>query len=106
MHPVTSILPHLAVSVHCWLYAYSASAAGLLVYRSPALRDTDPVFKPVLEVLRHHRWRVVLEETIPDPGMMFGRGDLTVYRPVGGSYPDEQVYLPGYVKKLQLAVGG
>lgn len=65
------------------------------------LRDTDEMYRPVAEILAHHPVRVVLEEKIPDQGMMFGQGELTVYRPVYGEYPDEQVYVPGFIKKLR-----
>lgn len=77
MYPVLT-LPHLAISYHCWLYAYTA-AVGLLVYRSPMVRDSDPIYRPVAELLETHRLSVANHQVILDPSMIMGRGELTVW---------------------------
>lgn len=82
MHPVTVLIPHLSVTHHCWLYANTIAAAGLLVYRSPMLRDTDKIYRPVADFLRHNRMAAVFRARIPDPSMMMAHADLTIYTPL------------------------
>jgi hypothetical protein len=101
LHPV---LAQIHITQHCWLYAHTMAMAGLVVYRSPLLRDTDKIYQPVAKFLREHPMRMVLRESIPDQSMMFGRGDLTVFRPSGGHYPDSDG--PALMKKLKATVGG
>lgn len=50
----------------------------LVVYRSTWLRNTDKLFKPVAEILADG-CELLSRETRPDPDMMFGQGELTVY---------------------------
>ena len=53
---------------------------GVLIYRSRVVRHTDPIFRPVADLLREHSLRMVFQETRLDPNMMFGRGEVTAYR--------------------------
>lgn len=62
------------------------------------------MYAPIAALLREMKLSLILRETIPDPNMMFGRGELEVYRPSGGHYPDVPIQAPGYLKKL--VVGG
>lgn len=55
-----------------------SSAKGLLVYRSPLVRDSDPAYQPIAELLEYPHEEVI-KERVPDPNMMFGEADLTVY---------------------------
>lgn len=76
-------LPTLTICHHAWLYVMTYAlpfTEGLLVYRSPMVRQTDPIFQPVADLLRDHRMTMVYQERLPDPGMMFGQGEVTAYR--------------------------
>lgn len=50
----------------------------LVVYRSTWLRDTDSIYQPVAELLANGH-QVLSREVNPDPDMMFGHGELTIY---------------------------
>lgn len=81
MATVLQILPQIAVTHHCWLYANSIAAAGLIVYRSPLLRDSDKIYRPVAAFLKKHSLVPVFRASIPDPSMMMAQGDLIIYTP-------------------------
>lgn len=82
------MLPHIAISHPAWLFAHTFSLAGLVVYRSPLVKDTDAIYAPVASALAGHELRLVLKESIPDESMMFGTGELEVYRYASAPYPD------------------
>jgi hypothetical protein len=91
MH-LAQTLPVLAISRHAWLYAHTyalAHTAGLIVFRSPLVRLTDTMYRPVAEILRDFPMRMMMQETIPDEEMMFGEGELTVYRVHGSNMEEE-----------------
>lgn len=97
-------LPLLAVSHHAWLFAHTymlTSTAGLLVYRSLAVRHTDKIYQPIKQILSEHNPRVVVKQTIPDKDMMFGKAELEVYR-FGGSVDDP---IMPFAEKFLSAVG-
>jgi hypothetical protein len=50
----------------------------LVVYRSTWLRDTDTIYRPVAELLANG-YEILSREVNPDPDMMFGHGELTIY---------------------------
>lgn len=77
--------------------------AGLVVYRSLALKDTDDIYQPVRMLLSSCKLTLVLKESIPDESMMFGQGELEVYRPSWGEYPDPPPHGSGFVKDLKEA---
>ncbi|ANU79406.1 hypothetical protein SEA_BUZZBUZZ_72 [Mycobacterium phage BuzzBuzz] len=52
---------------------------GLLVYRSPMVKKTDPVYADVADILKRSRVELVGRDTIPDPMMYFGEGEWSVY---------------------------
>ncbi|WP_425298244.1 hypothetical protein [Nocardia abscessus] len=52
-------------------------ALQIFVYRSPIVRDTDKIFKPVLELLGDAE--LIIRQTIPDPWMMRGKAEVSVY---------------------------
>lgn len=67
--------------VQHWLSYHQVREAGreiLVVYRSTWLRDTDSVYRPVAKLLANG-YQVLSREENPDPDMMFGHGELTIY---------------------------
>ena len=77
---------HLVLQVlaqhHLWLYASVVqlqNGVGLLVYKSPAVPDTDPAYEPVRRFLNQHQHSVLVSESVRDLDMMFGRADHTMY---------------------------
>lgn len=63
-------------------------ASVIVVYASPVLKPTDRIYRPVEEALGEHPMRLVMKETIPDPSMMFGSGELSVYQQSNDSKPE------------------
>lgn|GEM_PF-3656784 len=45
----------------------------LWVYRSPVVRDTDPVYRPVRDLLGAHSVSTLVSETVEDSRMLFGK---------------------------------
>lgn len=68
-----------------WLFAETINlfdASLLLVYRSVALKDTDPIYADVKALLDRHTAEVIYDPergTVRDPNMMFGHGQWAVY---------------------------
>lgn len=76
-------LPMLAIHHPNLLMAHTyafAHTAGLIVYRSPLVKEGDDIFQPVADMLREHRMEMIVQETLPDVDMAFGRAELEVYR--------------------------
>jgi hypothetical protein len=59
----------------------------IVIYASPVVRPTDRIYRPVREALGEHPMRLVMKQTIPDPSMMFGSGELSVYQQSNDSKP-------------------
>lgn len=100
-------LPHLAVNQHAWLYANTFTmfgVAGLIVYRSHSVRHTDEVYQPVLDLLNKTVPRLVVQQTVEDEEMMFGRAELEVYR-FGGTEGDTPLFLKKILAGLEPALG-
>ena len=55
-----------------------AEGVILVAYRSTWLRDTDPMYAPVAELLAADH-QVLFREANPDEDMIFGHGELTIY---------------------------
>lgn len=65
------------VERECWLYAHVCDGQ-LYVYRSVLVRDTDPMFEPVREIIGDVE--PVVRETVSDRNMMLCRAIREVYR--------------------------
>lgn len=74
----------LSVVVPTLMYAHvrhtTCGGTFLAVCRSPVVRDTDPAYQPVADVLEAFDYEVIDSVDEPDPGMMFGRSETTVYK--------------------------
>ncbi|AZS12045.1 hypothetical protein SEA_ZETZY_75 [Mycobacterium phage Zetzy] len=51
---------------------------GLLVYKSPVVQDSDPLYADVADILKRSRVEIVAKGTVPDPKMYFGEGEWSV----------------------------
>ena len=57
------------------------SATFLVVYRSPLVKDTTAMYRPVLEkILAAHRVEVIRAGVYKDPAVMMGRGEILFIR--------------------------
>ncbi|AGM61593.1 hypothetical protein SEA_SOILDRAGON_77 [Mycobacterium phage SoilDragon] len=52
---------------------------GLLVYRSPMVQDSDPVYENVADLLKRSRVELTARDVIDDPMMYFGQGEWSMY---------------------------
>ncbi len=68
----------VALAKECWLAAIG-DATELRVRRSPILRDSDPMYQPVLQHIAEHGLVEADTDTSPDPGWMFGSVEETRY---------------------------
>lgn len=91
--------PHL-------LYAATFSLAdmfGLLVYKSPLVRETDSIYKPVAVMLAGpHKGELIYRQTFDDQDMMLNQGELSVYAHPSSARPGTQNDPPAE-KLIQLA---
>lgn len=75
--------PVARVSEPHWLFAETLNLKTLtvlVIYRSPWLKETDPMYEPVADLLgRCPRVEFVHRDQIVDPKMMFGRAEWVVY---------------------------
>lgn len=72
---------HLSITKPPWLFARTcAQIDSLLVYKSPLFKETDPIYGPVVELLRRFKHKLVFEEVVIDPQMMFGEALLRIYQ--------------------------
>ncbi|AGK87999.1 hypothetical protein M041_gp20 [Mycobacterium phage Severus] len=71
-----------------WVFAETMNlfdATLLLVYRSVALRETDPIYKDVVALMERHTVEILYEPDNPERGivrddsMMFGHGQWEVF---------------------------
>lgn len=67
---------------------WCTSFAYVLVYRSPVVRDTDDIYKQVMTMTAGAE--LLLRQTIPDEGMMFGEAELSVYKVNSPDMEDQQ----------------
>jgi hypothetical protein len=58
----------------------TVSSKELQVYRSPHVKDSSEVYKPVKAVLDSKPHRIVLTKVIEDENMMFREGLFSVYQ--------------------------
>lgn len=85
MHPqvIHSLHQSVAISYPTWLYIHSyvfANVTGLMIYRSPVVKPGHKMYDHVIDALGGGTYRMVVQQTIPDPEMMFREGQLEVYR--------------------------
>lgn len=78
-------VPHAALSVSYpfWLYAQLCllpDAAGLLVYRSVAVRPDDVVYEPVAALLAASGGEILHTDTYDDDNLMFATGEVILYK--------------------------
>ncbi|AZV00564.1 hypothetical protein SEA_ACFISHHOOK_75 [Mycobacterium phage ACFishhook] len=52
---------------------------GLLVYRSPMVQDTDPIYENVADLLERSRVELTARDIVEDPMMYFGQGEWSMY---------------------------
>jgi hypothetical protein len=82
MLSATLHVAHIVATHPRWLASYTEVVLNtlcLIVYQSPLLEDTDEIFRPVQEFLDRHPVSFAFREVIPDPMMMFGKGEFAVY---------------------------
>jgi Gene product 70 len=64
-----------------WLHAQiSKINGGMTVYLSAAVRETDPIYQPILDLLALVKHVLISEEMVKDVRMMFGEATLRVYQ--------------------------
>lgn len=52
-----------------------------MVYRSKALEETDPLFRPVKDFITNHTPELLVCQQVDDEEMMFGKAEFSVYKP-------------------------
>lgn len=67
---------NLVIERECWLYAHVCDGR-LYVYRSVLVRDTDPMFQSVREIIGDVE--PVEREAVSDSNMMFGKAFVEIY---------------------------
>lgn len=78
--PLTT--PILSVEMPSWLYARThrfLGLTGLIVYRSVAVKTTDPIYRPVRRMLDTEPHSVLSRTEVEDKDMMFGLAELSMY---------------------------
>jgi hypothetical protein len=71
--------PSQVVASHkCFLEAMG-DEHHLMVFRSPVVRDTDPIMVPVNAHIAEHDLVLAEQETVDLPGMMFGEALVSRY---------------------------
>lgn len=74
--------PILTVEMPSWLYARThkfLGLTGLIVYRSAAVREADPIYRPVRYLLDTEPNSVLSKTEVEDKDMMFGLAELSMY---------------------------
>lgn len=74
--------PILTVEMPSWLYARThkfLGLTGLIVYRSAAVREADPIFFPVRRLLDNEPHSILSKTDVEDKDMMFGLAELSMY---------------------------
>lgn len=74
------LLPTLAYAKQGWIFAYTYSVGGLLVYSSPLVKRHSNLFRPVADILGSEDYRLLKVQLVQDETMMFGEGILSVYK--------------------------
>lgn len=66
-----------------WLFCETIhldELAGMVVYRSTVVLDTDPIYATVADLLcRATAVEILVQQVIPDEGMMFGEAECSFY---------------------------
>lgn len=74
--------PLFRVEMPSWLYARThrfLGLTGLIVYRSVAVRPSDPIYRPVRQMLDNEPNRLLQQTSVQDKEMMFGQAELSMY---------------------------
>lgn len=69
--------PTYEIEEDCFFHAIREDDQ-LTVYRSIIVRDTDEIYQPVFDLIGDAE--LIHRETVVDPGMAFGRAELSIYR--------------------------
>ncbi len=70
----------MLVSHRHWMYAALIDSRDLIVAKSALVKETDPLFIPVRDVLETNQHTVVCEDVFEDSDWMFGKAEITVYK--------------------------
>lgn len=82
LHAAGPVINQL-VQIPNWVTAQLYLIAGVLhleVYHSTYLDEDDDWFEPVRRYLSQNVWSIVRDQVFTDPGLMFGRGRLVLYK--------------------------
>jgi hypothetical protein len=82
----------LDIARPAWLFAKTCrflDEAGLVVYKSPMLRETSVLYDEVRDFLERFEVRVHRKGMFIDADMMLGKGELTVYLTSAHAHPDD-----------------
>lgn len=60
-------------------FPFSAGAVVLIVFRSIGLRDTDPYYRPVLDIMGNYRVELLSQVRVPNAQTMDGEGEWGCY---------------------------
>lgn len=71
---------NLAYARQGWIFAYTLTATGLLVYRSTLVLPVSQMFRPAAEIIERGSYKMVDMQVVIDETMMFGEGVLSVYK--------------------------
>lgn len=61
-----------------WLHAYGGPDQ-LTVYRTPAIRDTDPIYQPVQVFIAQHQMELTIRVEVPNDAMMLATTEVSVW---------------------------
>ena len=73
------LIDRLVADEACWLHAQTKGLI-LEVRRSIGLLDTDPIYEPVLALMRASPHQLVERFELLDASFMFGKVQVTVWR--------------------------
>ncbi|ASZ75504.1 hypothetical protein KIW74_gp24 [Mycobacterium phage Kimona] len=73
----------LTIAIPSLLFAHvhhNDCGSFLAIFRSPVVKDTDPCYQPVADVLATFDAEVIDRKMFPDPDMFFGRAEAVIYK--------------------------
>lgn len=82
----------LDIARPAWLFARTCrivNQAALVVYRSPQLRESSPMYQPVREFLELFEVEIHRKGMFFDADMMLAHGELTVFLTNAQPHPDD-----------------